>query len=843
MDPNDSAFTWIVIILVIVAIVLGAITIFEYRRRKRKSNSDTRKIGYYEESNDEYFKEDITQLSNEYDNNYTGGGETLMSLNNSRECIDKFNKNGLISDILDKTFEPILYVQDIDKQLTYIPSCSYYTTRHLGQLKSIIGNINFCTLANKSKDDKFTFIYAGSSPNNGGFILNKMFPNMLAISIDPAGHVFHKPNNDNILNERVLYFCCASINKYNLKHRIINIFDGSKIQKLDRDSRIVENISNKWRSYTDIPDTYLDIIKQIIAGDINYNNIIIEDSFTDNTAEFCKKIPDIIFASNIKTNNTDLDICVTNAMMLSWVSIMQPRLSMLRLRLPQYTDSTISKKSCSTYKYYFDKVKHLVDFIADYKKKKFNFILGKEAIQAFAGTGDETQLIFDNIKIGSYERTKRRNKLFYYNVIRRPYGFHNTQTDPISGIDHCGDCALAQKIIENYNSKYYLSDVTLQSINILLNISLHSFNSGNTHGTFLSIFHHIGEIYKRQGNMLLNVFMLYIFKHMYPYPIGINIEKRYQLKKTLNINTIISHLAKKYIVDDEHTDVNAFKFVLKRFLAYNSTWDNKNTIREYFYYDLTNGRRLTKSNANKLLKELDNLYKDIHDADYSNKSDIIIELLSDKVIVTYRDFTINISRDWYYINDMIIPDDPIYGVNNREVYLNAILYDSRISSGGFITIPDSIYNIINMIEYDNLYEISIGLHDMFFHDPTLIKPKITHFTHVDCNNINNVKPISDLKTTQPKTIIIGYYHTSPLFSQYLHVNMPADTLFIFIKLDVYTPDHKTTYNIMGYQIRVPYSAVNFMKEPVKYYTTHISFNLQGPSDVLYKIKNYHEQST
>ncbi len=46
MDPNDSAFTWIVIILVIVAIVLGAITIFEYRRRKRKSNSDTRKIGY-----------------------------------------------------------------------------------------------------------------------------------------------------------------------------------------------------------------------------------------------------------------------------------------------------------------------------------------------------------------------------------------------------------------------------------------------------------------------------------------------------------------------------------------------------------------------------------------------------------------------------------------------------------------------------------------------------------------------------------------------------------------------------------------------------------------------------
>ena len=103
MDPNDSAFIWIVIILVIVAIVLGAITIFEYRRRKRKSNSDTQKNGDYEESNDEYFKEDITQLSNEYDNNYTGGGETLMSLNNSRECIDKFNKNGLISDILDKS--------------------------------------------------------------------------------------------------------------------------------------------------------------------------------------------------------------------------------------------------------------------------------------------------------------------------------------------------------------------------------------------------------------------------------------------------------------------------------------------------------------------------------------------------------------------------------------------------------------------------------------------------------------------------------------------------------------------------------------------------------------------
>ena len=204
----------------------------------------------------------------------------------------EFNKTGLITDILNKILDPILYLNDINGQLPYTSTNTYFTTLHVGQLKLLIGEIYFCTIANKSYLDSFTFIYAGSSPNHKGFILNNMFPNMKAILIDPAEHLLYLTHNKTQYNEpnKILYFCCSNTNRFKLKKRIVHIFDGKDIKTLNRESVEIKEISDKWRNNQDIGDTYLDIINKVIAsepGYETYNNIIIEDYFKDETAEFC----------------------------------------------------------------------------------------------------------------------------------------------------------------------------------------------------------------------------------------------------------------------------------------------------------------------------------------------------------------------------------------------------------------------------------------------------------------------------------------------------------------------------------------------------------------------------
>jgi hypothetical protein len=877
MAINESII--IIIIIVIIAIIIGMI--IRYREfikgyigrgdtgAGNKYNFNNLKLKKYSGANDGYSEDisilpysditysDITCLESDsiYSGEYNGGGTKLVIIDDVRNCIDTYNKNGLIDGILNKTFEPLLYVRDISERLPYTKSCSYYTSYHVGQLKLLIGEIHFCTIATELYTSIFTFVYAGSAPNHKGFILNKLFPNMKAILVDPAEHLLYKSNNMNHYNapnNNVLYFCCSNTNKFNINNRIVHIFDGSKIQKLSRDSAEVKIISDKWRAGTTIDDEYLNIVKKIIAGEIGYdtyNNIIIEDYFKDDTAEFCAKIPNIIFASDIRTNAhdmlklntfgkrdvTDLDICVNSAMMLSWVNIMKPRLTMLKFRPPYYMfkERDIFNKYCNTgiYKYYFDKVKYQVDFVSDYNKKEFRYILGDEVIQAYAGTtSGETRLIFKNVEIGLYDHIKREEQLFYYNQIRRQYGFHISVIDPIAGIDHCGDCALAQKIISDYISKYKITNpnITLNNMVSLLRRALNI----DTHGAFISMNYNIDSVYNIQGYILLNTFMKNLYKRMIPRPIDINIEKRYQLKKVLNISSIVMDLTTKYIVSGKDFDVPGFKFLLMKYLSYRSMWQDKSIIYEYIYYDLTSKRGLAAGSAQQLLSILSDLYDKIHNGDYSNKSDIEIITNEKTITLKYRDYSIEISKNWYFIDDLM---------TKKDIYLNSIMYDARVTAGNFITIPDIIYTIIDLIGYDNLYELSLGLHDMCFNNSSAnINMNIEHFTHIECGIKTSDNLISN--KIPPKTIIFGYYQASSLFSSYLmHLihNTHSDTIIIFVTLDnIYSK----SYIKKGYRIQTPYNGVNLMKMPVKTYITLIGFHFIGPPEKLYTIKSYYERT-
>jgi hypothetical protein len=585
----------------------------------------------------------------------------IQKIDNICKCINEFNKTGLVTNILAKKLNPILYLKDIDEQLPYTHTDSSFTTLHVGQLKLLIGEIYFCTLANKSHIDAFTFVYAGSSPNNKGFILNDMFPNMKTILIDPAEHLLYLTSKENTSKEntskentskentskentskentsqkenivktqynqpnKILYLCCANTNRFKIKNRIVYIFDGINIRKLNRDSADVKIISDKWHTYINSftsdnifsDDPYLNVIHKVIACEPGYetfNNIIIEDYFTDNMALFCKQLPNIIFACDIRTNAydmmqintsgkkdiTDLDICFNSAMMLSWVNIMQPRLTMLKFRPPYYMskEKAIFNKYCDTdiYKYYFDKVKHQIDFVADYQTKKFNYIIGDEILQAYAGTtSGETRLIFNELKFGLIDHLKREGNLFYYNQIRRQYGYHNTYTDPISGVDNCGDCALAQKIISMYSDKYQIdSNISLKYIMSILHRPLNIHN----HGQFLSINKNIKDVYKQYGRHILNKLIKYKKTDQKITDQIIDGIGRYQFIKTY------MQKYNKDIVSEQFISrlSRLFRYYSIYYLMYNI--QNKSTAYEYCYYELIIKQGLTKSNAIAILSE------------------------------------------------------------------------------------------------------------------------------------------------------------------------------------------------------------------------------------------------
>jgi uncharacterized protein YegP (UPF0339 family) len=771
----------------------------------------------------------------------SGGGQTIV-IDDVRDCVDKFNNKGQITNILGKTLEPILYLHDIKERLPYASSCSYYTTQHIGQLKLLISEIHFCTIATKAKDDSFVMVYAGSAPNHKGFILNELFPNMKALLVDPAEHLLYKPNGGDqydkslLSDDKVLYFCCADGNKFNVKNRIINIYDGKTVIRANRDSAEVKLISDNWKNKTTIEDEYLE------AFNLPYNNYIIEDYFKDETAEFCKKLKaskDIIFVSDIRTNLndnlkkniydkkdvTDLDICVNSAMMLSWVNIMQPRLSMLKFRPPYFLgkERIVFEKNCNQgmYKYYFDKVKSQVDFVKDYKDKKFRYIIGDEALQAFAGTtSGETRLIFSDIKIGLIDHIKREEQLFYYNQIRRQYGFHDNQTDSITGIDNCGDCALSQKVISNYIDKYNFGEVkdniTLQSMITLLRRSINIDN----HGGFLSMNHIIEDVYRQQGGILTKSYYIKNIRNKISLKsIDWSIEKMYQMRKMMGK---FAELSQKYIVNKQY-GIKGFEYILIRYLYDIGIWSDPNVIYKYYYYNLITNRALTKQNANNLLDEINVLLTNLDD---NNSSSVIVKSDSDKINMVYKDFSIDISKDWEYT--LLLRND------NPENILKSILYDERINANGFITIPDKILDIIKFVKYDNLCEISLGIHDRLFRETPSESMKLTNYTHVACglNNLEELKP----SYIPSKTIIIGNYHNSPLLVNYLRDDVPDDTLLIFISMD--PPNLKSSYS--GYRIRFPYKSVNFMKKPVDFYAEFISFHFQGAPELLYNIKKYYE---
>lgn len=389
----------------------------------------------------------------------------------SDDQLERLNKNQKLCVTLD----------DIPYKIPYSKNKCVKSNLHYGQLKLLLSEIQFITPHYKPG---CIFVYVGSAPNHKAQLLNDLFPQMKIVMIDPAEHlIYYRPTSEqwqknygNAKNQYeapqdTVYFAGADGNRFFIENRPINLYchDTNKVINVDKGDPIVSSMSKIFAKDGVKSQKIVDFI-----NNTNYTNYMIEDFFTDDLARLLSKLDNVLFMSDIRTTihdiqhglfgkvaPSDLDICANNASVLSWLLIMKPQASLLKMRLP-YFDPKDRKtfeehKDDPMYKSAFSQVKDIVDFVEDYRKGIINYIKGTEFIQPYCKvTSGETRLLVGpDIKIVKYDHLDREAKLFYYNTIVRTYAVYedDNYVDKLIGLDRCADCALACRILNDYYNK------------------------------------------------------------------------------------------------------------------------------------------------------------------------------------------------------------------------------------------------------------------------------------------------------------------------------------------------------------------------------------------------------
>jgi len=125
---------------------------------------------------------------------------------------------------------------------------------------------------------------------------------------------------------------------------------------------------------------------------------LINDYFTNNTAEVLKKLDKIIFHSDIRTNDqnddfpSNLDVVWNNAQQLNWVGILKPLAYMLKFRVPYIDGKKISPQSYQVDDFKYSKDHFGIDFISDFNSSDFKY-MGRKIIPA-SNTRHELEFVF-----------------------------------------------------------------------------------------------------------------------------------------------------------------------------------------------------------------------------------------------------------------------------------------------------------------------------------------------------------------------------------------------------------------------------------------------------------------
>jgi len=348
--------------------------------------------------------------------------------------VDELKK--LFLDCISNTKEVPLTVDDLKHRLKYNQNEPLAIGCHLGQRKLLLSEIQFMTqLYNLNTDIKYC-IYAGSAPGNKTHLLSKLFPDIKFILIDP--------NKFNLF--------LVDKNKYHRSepHRdIVHLYNGY--------SANVNLFMNKKEKNMTKSDK-MDVINYIKCS--NCKIFIFEDFMDDKYAALFKLLGPAAFISDIRSNSSgseeksplDIDMYWNTSMMYNWMNILEPELSILKIRIPFFNKKIDFAPFEDEFKI---SKKYGIDFKKNYSEMKFMMSEGDLFLQAWSRLRSaELRMVIkkENInKIKDYDIKEIEEKMNYYNIVERTWCNHINENSNIGlGFCGCGDCSLENVIWTNY---------------------------------------------------------------------------------------------------------------------------------------------------------------------------------------------------------------------------------------------------------------------------------------------------------------------------------------------------------------------------------------------------------
>lgn len=349
------------------------------------------------------------------------------------------NVSKLYMDSFNKQFPPYITIDDITNKLEY-KYCKDATNNlglHIGQRKLLLSEVQFLTV-NKQK----YCIYVGSAPSHKTHLLSQLFPKIKLILVDPnifelkiteTNKMFRDKPHDDIM---MLYYGFPTKSLTYKTNKIIEDMDSAEA------------------------DEMLNFIKTS-----DHKIFIIEDYMTDKLALIFKKLGSHSFISDIRSNITnthplDIDIVWNSSMVHNWITILKPKISMVKFRIPYFNapeDFSVYDFAQDAFKTSKALKKGSIDFIKNYNERTFKLPKATLYLQAWAGSSSTEMRGWiekkDIYNIVNYDISDIENTLFYYNRIMRINYHENKYADKELHFCNCNDCAIESVIWQAYINK------------------------------------------------------------------------------------------------------------------------------------------------------------------------------------------------------------------------------------------------------------------------------------------------------------------------------------------------------------------------------------------------------
>lgn len=339
-----------------------------------------------------------------------------------------------------------------------------FQNAHLGQRKLLLNELKFYNMIPRNA----TVIYSGSANGEHTPLILEMYPYINLILVDPAFHWMR-------YKYRYIYKDASKVSESNKAHYLTRSKDFKEVMCIDGIERDVLNC---------------DSFGKFVKPDFSVCRVwVIQDYMTP---ELGKQIRDsfgtepLYHISDIRTtllgggSPTDLDCLYNGALQILILKELEPELSHLKFRIPNWSTQESVSKMPDWILPYFEKVKKYgVDMIKDYKEGKHKYMSGTILAQPWAPSKSyESRLITkgDDFKYYSYD--EYRGKFNYFNTLRGlgyfPKYYSLFKRFPKNPYDASLDCALEMETLMEYTKGnipksimlcYRIDEVTRYSFN------------------------------------------------------------------------------------------------------------------------------------------------------------------------------------------------------------------------------------------------------------------------------------------------------------------------------------------------------------------------------------------